>query len=108
MRPRELVGANGLIHGGTSLAILLGMIGGSLAMAFEPGRWLVACGGVMIAVIGRRARVDIPQAEPADAAVALNLNPYRQGLRRIGFAREHDLVFWGLIGRSWYCVFGSL
>src|SRR5690625_6263987 len=38
MRPRELVGANGLIHGGTSLAILLGMIGGSLAMAFEPGQ----------------------------------------------------------------------
>lgn len=107
MRPRELVGANGLIHGGTSLAILLGMIGGSLAMAFEPGRWLVACGGVMIAVIGWRASVYIPQAEPADAAIALNLNPYRQGLRSIGFARENDMVFWSIIGSSWYWFLGT-
>src|SRR5690625_5939155 len=83
------------------------MIGGSLAMAFEPGRWLVACGGVMMAVIGWRASVYIPQAEPADAAIALNLNPYRQGLRSIGFARENDMVFWSIIGSSWYWFLGT-
>src|SRR5690625_7844503 len=94
MRPRELVGANGLIHGGTSLAILLGMIGGSLAMAFEPGRWLVACGCVMMAVIGWCASVCITLAEPADASIALNLIPYGQALRRLDFVRDTDIVFW--------------
>lgn len=107
MHPRELVGANGLIHSGTSLAILLGMIGGSLAMAFEPGRWLVAGGGVLIAAVGWRASLHIPRAEPADAAINLKLNPYTQGLRSIGYARQNDMVFWSIIGSSWYWFLGT-
>src|SRR5690625_6134250 len=83
------------------------MIGGSWAWGLGPVRGVVACGGVMTAVIGWRASVYIPQAEPADAVIALNLNPYRQGLRSIGFARENDMVFWSIIGSSWYWFLGT-
>jgi MFS family permease len=107
MHKRELVGANGLVHSGTSLAILLGMIGGSLAMAFEPGRWLVAGGGLLIAFIGWRASVYIPRAEAADASITLKLNPYTQGMRSIGYARENAMVFWSIIGGSWYWFLGT-
>ncbi|MDQ2077686.1 MFS transporter [Marinimicrobium sp. ABcell2] len=107
MHKRELVGANGLVHSGTSLAILLGMIGGSLAMAFAPGRWLVAGGGLLIALIGWRASVYIPRAEPADADITLKLNPYSQGMRSIGYARENAMVFWSIIGGSWYWFLGT-
>lgn len=107
MGPRELVGANGLIHSGTSVAILLGMIAGSLAMAFQPGRGLVAGGGVLIAFIGWRASFYIPRAEPADAGITLKLNPYTQGLRSIGYARENRMVFWSIMGSSWYWFLGT-
>src|SRR5690625_2740352 len=95
MRPRELVGANGLIHGGTSLAILLGMIGGSLAMAFEPGRWLVACGGDRKSVVGWRASVYIPMAVAADAALAVNFKAYSQGISytRVGHVTKLAVAY---------------
>ncbi len=105
---RELTGANGLIHTGTSLAIFLGLIAGTLALEFAQGRWIIAVGGVLIAWVGWRASTRIPRAEPADAQLQLHSNPWRQTLRTLAYARENPMVFWCIIGASWYWFLGSV
>jgi hypothetical protein len=108
MYPQELTGANGMIHTGTSLAIFLGLIAGTLALEFSGGRWLIAVGAVLVAVLGWRASQCIPRAAPADAGLTLQHNLYRQTLRTLTYARQNPMVFWSIIGASWYWFLGSI
>ncbi|WP_111641078.1 MFS transporter [Marinimicrobium alkaliphilum] len=105
---RELTGANGLVHTGTSLAIFLGLIAGTLALEFSGGRWVVAAGALLVAWIGWRASCRIPDAPPADAGVQLQHNIFTQTLRTLRYAREYPMVFWSIMGASWYWFLGSV
>ncbi len=104
----ELTGGNGLLHTGTSVAIFLGMIAGTLALSFSGGRWWVAAGALVIAWFGWRVSRLIPQAPSSDPELALHGNPYRQTRRSLACARENAMVFWCIIGSSWYWFLGSI
>lgn len=108
LHQKELVGANGLLHTGTSLAIFLGLIAGSLAMALDQGRWYVAVGALLVAGAGWYASRAVPRAEPADPNTSLKHNPFAQIFRTLGYARENSMVFWSIIGASWYWFLGSV
>lgn len=105
---RELTGANGLVHTGTSLAIFLGLIAGTLALEFSGGRWVVASGALLVAWIGWRASCRIPDAPAADTSVRLQHNILTQTVRTLRYAREYPMVFWSIMGASWYWFLGSV
>ncbi|WP_052480977.1 MFS transporter [Gilvimarinus agarilyticus] len=104
----ELTGANALFHTGTSLAVFLGLIAGTLAMQWSSGQWLVAAGGILIAWAGWRFSRVIPPAPALPNAPPIEPNPLRQMARTMGYARQNKTVFWCLIGVSWYWFLGSV
>ncbi|WP_339898503.1 MFS transporter [uncultured Gilvimarinus sp.] len=108
MNSEELTGANALFHTGTSLAVFLGLIAGTLAMQWSSGQWLVAAGGILIAWAGWRFSRAIPPAPALPDAPAIEPNPLRQMARTMGYARQNKTVFWCLIGVSWYWFLGSV
>ncbi len=103
-----LTGGNGLMHTGTSLAIFLGMIAGTIALSVAGGYWWVAAGALLIAWLGWRISLRIPPAPSADPELRLEANPYKQTLRTLACARENPMVFWCIIGNSWYWFLGSV
>jgi len=106
--PQALTGANGLMHGGTSLAIFTGLIAGSLAIQVSTGRTLVAVISLLVALVGWFASRQIPLAAAADTALRVQWRPGRQMMRTLHHARENSLVFCAILGISWYWFLGSV
>ncbi|MGD8175585.1 MFS transporter [Marinimicrobium sp. ARAG 43.8] len=108
LSPDALTGGNALLHTGTSLAIFLGMIAGTLALGVVGGYWWVAAGALLVAWLGWRASVRIPEASAAAPALRLESNPYRQMRRTLLRGWENPMVFWCIIASSWYWFLGSI
>ena len=108
VKPQALVGGNGLMHAGTSMAIFLGLIVGSLAVQLPGGKWIVAIGALTLALWGWHNSRRIPVVDVADAELALRWNPWTQTWHTLGLARRDALVFWAIIGVSWYWFLGSM
>lgn len=105
---QELVGANGLIHMGTSISVFLGLICGSIAVNFEYGVQVVAWAGLLLAVCGWAASKKIPSVAAQHPRLTITFNPFVQTVRTIRYARENPMVFWSIIGISWYWFLGSI
>jgi 1-acyl-sn-glycerol-3-phosphate acyltransferase len=106
---RELVGGNGLVESGTSVAILAGMmLGGWLII--QPG-WGVT--GVVLVTLGvstagiALSRL-IPKAPPADPGLVIDWNPVTATLRNLRFATHNRTVFLSILGVSWFWFVGSM
>ncbi len=104
----ELVAANSLLHAGTSLAIFTGLIFGSIAAQMTSGTVVVAGAGVVIALLGYWSSRAIPIAASAAPKLRLVFNPLRQYRRCFAYACENRMVFWSIIGISWYWFLGSV
>ncbi|MFL6564478.1 MAG: MFS transporter [Burkholderiales bacterium] len=109
LKESELVGGNGLVEMGTSLAILGGMmLGGWLVI--QPG-WGVAGVGVLTCVIsalGIALSRLIPKAPPADPGLRINWNPFTETLRNLRFTAQNRSVFLSVLGISWFWFYGAL
>ncbi|HEX7054465.1 MAG TPA: MFS transporter [Burkholderiales bacterium] len=109
LRETELVGGNGLVESGTSIAILAGMILGGWLVA-RPG-WGVA--GVCVAILafsslGIALSRFIPRAPAADPGLAIDWNPLSATWRNLAFARRDRTVFLSVLGISWFWFYGAL
>ena len=105
----ELVGGNGLVETGTSIAILAGMIVGGWMIA-QPG-WGVAGVAVTtcaLSALGLVASRFIPQAPPADPGLAINWNPLTETWRILRFTSRNRTVFLSVLGISWFWFYGAL
>ncbi len=103
----EIVGGNGLVEGGTYLAIILGlMLGGLAAAADGPGSLPLALLLVGFAVAGYAASRYIPEAPPPEPDLALRWNPFTETLRIMRFAGEDRSVLLAILGISWFWSFG--
>jgi hypothetical protein len=105
----ELVGGNGLVETGTSVAILAGMIAGGWMIA-QPG-WGVA--GVALttcalSALGLVASRFIPKAPPADPGLRINWNPLTETWRILRFTSRNRTVFLSVLGISWFWFYGAL
>ena len=109
LREDELVGGNGLVEMGTSLAILCGMmLGGWLVI--QPG-WGVAGVGVLTCAIsasGIALSRLIPKAPPADPELRINWNPFTETIRNLRFTARNRTVFLSVLGISWFWFYGAL
>jgi 1-acyl-sn-glycerol-3-phosphate acyltransferase len=108
LHDHELVGGNGLVEMGTSLAILLGMmLGGSLIAAAGPtGPLLASIAVLLIAVVGYLVCREIPVAPAAAPDLRFNWNFASETWRAIGFIAQNRTVFNAVLGISWFWFFG--
>ena len=109
LKENELIGGNGLVEMGTSLAILGGMmLGGWLVI--QPG-WGVAGVGVLtcaISAAGIALSRLIPKAPPADPELRINWNPFTETIRNLRFTAGNRTVFLSVLGISWFWFYGAL
>lgn len=104
----ELIGGNGLVESGTYLAIILGLVGGGLAVAAGDGdETLLATSLVGVAVLGYVASRGIPLTKAADPGLRVRWNPWTETWRIVRFARRERSVFLSILGISWFWFLGS-
>jgi 1-acyl-sn-glycerol-3-phosphate acyltransferase len=108
LKESELIGGNGLVEMGTSVAILLGMVlGGWLVM--QPG-WGVAGAALVTCALSAAGIVlsrFIPKAPPADPGLRINWNPLTETVRNLRFTARNRTVFLSVLGISWFWFYGA-
>jgi 1-acyl-sn-glycerol-3-phosphate acyltransferase len=109
LRATELVGGNGLVETGTSVAILLGMVlGGWLIAQGESGVPGVALVTIAISATGLVLSRLIPQSPAPVPALRINWNPLTETWRNFCFMRGNRTVFLSVLGISWFWFYGSI
>jgi 1-acyl-sn-glycerol-3-phosphate acyltransferase len=102
----ELVGGNGLVEMGTSLAVLVGMIAGGVAIGSGPLPASILVIGV--ALVGYFVSRAIPPAPATVPELKFNWNPFTETWRVLGFVTKNRTVFNAVLGISWFWFFGGV
>ncbi|GAB2507253.1 MFS transporter [Lysobacter humi (ex Lee et al. 2017)] len=110
LRPEELTGGNGLVEMGTSLAILVGMIGGGLifAMADANGPWIAGAAVVALAIAGNLASRAIPAVGAGAPDLRIQWNPIPESVRVWKLTRHQLAVRNSVLGVSWFWFVGTI
>jgi 1-acyl-sn-glycerol-3-phosphate acyltransferase len=109
LKAEELVGGNGLVEMGTSLAILFGMIaGGSLMALAGAGPTAASALVIAVAIVGYLVSRTIPPAPATAPELAFNWNPLTETWRVLGFVTKNRTVFNSVLGISWFWFFGGV
>jgi 1-acyl-sn-glycerol-3-phosphate acyltransferase len=109
LRREELVGGNGLVEMGTSLAILIGMIaGGSLMALTDIGPTAASVLVIGVAIIGYLVSRTIPPAPATAPDLTFNWNVFTETWRALGFVTKNRTVFNAVLGISWFWFFGGV
>lgn len=109
LKERELIGGNGLVEMGTSIAILIGMIyGGWLIARAEWGVPALAASTVLISAAGLVLSRWIPRAPAPAPELKINWNPVTETWRNFQFTRQHRTVFLSILGISWFWFYGAI
>jgi 1-acyl-sn-glycerol-3-phosphate acyltransferase len=109
LREDELVGGNGLVETGTSIAILAGTIVGGLLIARSDGsRIVVPAVIIAVALAGYAASRLVPSVPSADPALRFAWNPFTGTWALLTFARRSRVVFLSILGVSWFWFFGFM
>ena len=109
LEPDELVAGNALVEMGTFLAILLGTIGGGIAVSWgDPG--LAVLGGFMIAVAASGVATSflVPAVPAQNPTLRIDPNPVRPTIESIQLTRKVHSVFLAVLGMSWFWFYGSM
>ncbi|HET8730329.1 MAG TPA: MFS transporter [Moraxellaceae bacterium] len=107
LRTEELVGGNGLVESGTSLAILFGSIlGGSLIAMPNYGIHAVSIAIVVVAVLGLLSALAIPRTGVTSPDLRINWNIVSETQRNLSFIRENRTIFLSVLGISWFWFYG--
>lgn len=105
----ELVGGNGLVEMGTSVAILAGMmLGGWLIIQPGWGVFGVVVVTLAVSALGIALSRLIPKAPAADPGLVIDWNPVSATWRNLRFATHNRTVFLSILGVSWFWFVGSM
>ena len=105
----ELVGGNGLVEMGTSIAVLVGMMAGGALMALgEQGATAASLLVVAVAVLGYFASRAIPPAPATAPDLRFNFNPASETARTMRYIASNRTVFNAVLGISWFWFFGTV
>jgi len=109
LKPEELVGGNGLVEMGTSIAVLLGMMaGGSLMALGDFGATAASILVVGVAVAGYLASRAIPPAPATAPDLEFNFNAAGETVRVMRYVGRNRTVFNAVLGISWFWFFGTV
>jgi 1-acyl-sn-glycerol-3-phosphate acyltransferase len=109
LRTEELVGGNGLVEMGTSMAVLIGMMAGGSLMAL--GDFGVTAASILVvgvAVIGFLFSRAIPPAPATAPDLKFNWNPASETLRVMRYVVKDRTIFNAILGISWFWFFGTV
>lgn len=106
---RELIGGNGLVEMGTSVAILVGMIAGT-QLVLVPGAGLAwtAAAVVLVAIAGWLAALRMPALPAVAPQLKINWNPFTSTWATVRQLRGNRTVLLSCLGISWFWFFGSV
>lgn len=103
----ELVGANGLVEGGTYVAIIVGLfIGGAIASSPEQATMTLAATVIGVAIIGWLTSLFIPPVAAAAPELEIKLNLWRDTIDVCRIAGTERSVFLSIMGLSWFWSLG--
>lgn len=107
LRESELMSGNGLIEGGTFLAILIGtiaggVIGGDAFLSSVVGSGII----IAAAVAGVFSAFMVPRSEALEPGLAISRNIFRATFRIIDYARSRTGIFLPVMGISWFWTVG--
>jgi hypothetical protein len=109
LRESELIGGNGLVEMGTSVAILVGMmLGGWMVSQSQWGIAGVALTTMALSAAGWLLSRYIPLAPAADPGLRINWNLFTETWRNFQFMRGNRTVFLSILGISWFWFFGAM
>ncbi len=109
LKREELVGGNGLVEMGTSLAVLIGMMaGGSLMALGGVGETAASILVVSVAVVGYLVSRSIPPAPATAPDLRFNWNPASETLRVMRYVTKDRTIFNAILGISWFWFFGTV
>jgi acyl-[acyl-carrier-protein]-phospholipid O-acyltransferase/long-chain-fatty-acid--[acyl-carrier-protein] ligase len=108
LAPDELVGGNGLLEGGTFLAILLGTIAGGIAVAVARGTAAASLVLVVCGVGGLAASLWVPPASAPMPGLRLSRNLVAATRGILARARERREVWLAILGASWFWLVGAV
>ncbi len=103
----ELLPGNAYIEAGTFLAILLGTLLGGILILQTHGIPLVCATLAAAAVTGYFTSRRIPPAAPADPALRINFNIWRETGQIIAYSRTDRQIFLCILGISWFWLVGA-
>jgi acyl-[acyl-carrier-protein]-phospholipid O-acyltransferase / long-chain-fatty-acid--[acyl-carrier-protein] ligase len=104
----ELVGGNGLLEGGTFLAILAGTIAGGIAVAVHRGTEMASVLLVVCGLCGFAASLFLPRAPAPAPGLCLSRNLAVAISEILGFARQRRTVWLAILGASWFWLVGAV
>lgn len=109
LKPRELIGGNGVVEMGTFVGILLGEIIGALLVANAAwGAQITAIAALSVAVIGWLVSRRIPVSAPPAPDIVISRNPFAEGMRNLSYSRQNRAVFLSMLGNSWFWFYGAI
>jgi 1-acyl-sn-glycerol-3-phosphate acyltransferase len=105
----EIVGGNGMVEMGTSIAILLGMVYGGW-MITQPGWGVagVAVSAMAIAALGIALSRLVPRSPPPAPGLRINWNPVSETWRNLRFTAQNRTVWHAILGISWFWFYGAM
>jgi MFS family permease len=106
LKKNELIKGNGLIEGGTFLAILFGTILGGMIIRSKYGIEIVSILAILFALIGYFASLLIPKTSISDPNLKIDLNIFASTWQIIKFAKRDNSVWLSIIAISWFWFIG--
>jgi 1-acyl-sn-glycerol-3-phosphate acyltransferase len=105
----EIVGGNGMVEMGTSIAILLGMVYGGW-MITQPGWGVagVAVSAMAISAAGIVLSRFIPKSPAPSPELKINWNPATETWRNLRFTAQNRTVWNAILGISWFWFYGAM
>lgn len=103
----ELVGGNGLVSGGTFVAILLGTIAAGVLASLPLATSLIAVAVVIMAFLGYLSARQIPATVSPENGSAMRWQPMRESWRLMAVAAEQRSVLLAIVAISWFWFLGA-
>ena len=105
----EIVGGNGMVEMGTSIAILLGMVYGGW-MITQPGWGVagVAVSAMAFSAAGILVSRFIPRSPAPEPGLKINWNPLTETWRNLKFTAQNRTVWNAILGISWFWFYGAM
>ena len=110
LRADELVGGNGLVESGTSLAILIGMIAGGAAMDLGGTTGIIVASALVltVALLGLGTSFAIPALRPAAPGLPFNWNPVSETVDVLRLLARDRSILHAVLGISWFWFVGGV
>jgi acyl-[acyl-carrier-protein]-phospholipid O-acyltransferase / long-chain-fatty-acid--[acyl-carrier-protein] ligase len=107
LREQELVAGNGLIEGGTFVAILIGTVVGGVFVLRDNGITIISSIVLVMAGLGYIASRGIPEAPATAKGITISVNILAETWRIVAHAGNSRNLFLSILGISWFWLVGA-